>query len=137
MTNYRSYRARHLILSVMFIFCTPTPIHAELARHEKTFPFTARQNSDGARFVWFVYCDAGTSYGYVPARQIPHDGQFRETLAPQSGDIAWWPSFVALYNADNHRYITAEGTFSLAELKHSFRHPQFYRLQRKRGRNPQ
>jgi hypothetical protein len=92
------------------------------AQHKK-FPFTARDNTDGARYVWFIYGQAGFPYDYVPAASFPSSKKFRPSPwnKPQVADVAWWKDFVALYAGDDapqeSNLITAEGRRSLREFE--------------------
>ncbi len=93
------------------------------------FPFTAEDDHDGAMYVWFLTCSSGFRYDYIPASEFPYTKRFREVTEPRSGDIAWWPTHVSLYNAETREYMTAVGFFQLSDLKPGFPPPKYYRLQ--------
>jgi len=93
-------------------------------------PFTRHENLDGARFVWFVLKDTGFPYAYTPAKNFPPTGDFREVPADsaRAGDVAWWPSFLAIYSGPADRtLITAEGPLHLDSLVVVKGQPRFFR----------
>jgi hypothetical protein len=92
----------------------------------KAFPFTAEEDSDGAMYVWFIYCDTGFRYEYIPASEFPHSKRFRKVQDPRDGDVAWWPGLVALYSGSKHEYMNARGFQTLRE---NAQPPDYYRLQ--------
>ena len=85
-----------LVTALMALSVTPA-----VAQQRRTLPFTQEQDSDGARYVWFMNEQVGLSYPYVPAREIPKCPWWGEVPRSQirAGDVAWWPDFVALYDA--------------------------------------
>jgi hypothetical protein len=89
---------------------------------------------DGADYVWTVFCRSGLSYSYIPASQFPLSPRFEEVARPQTGDIAWWPSYVAIYVAQNTSVITARGYAPLAALGGSG--PRFFRMRVIQGDTP-
>jgi hypothetical protein len=76
-----------------------------------------------------MICYGGFRYDYIPANAFPNSKRFREVSEPHSGDIAWWPTHVSLYDADKKQYMTAVGFFRLSDLKPGFPPPKYYRLQ--------
>ena len=73
-----------------------------VAQQRRTLPFTQQEDSDGARYVWFINEQAGLPYPYVPAREFPRSPWWGEVPRSQirEGDVAWWADFVALYAPD-------------------------------------
>ena len=53
---------------------------------------------------------------------------------PQTGDIAWWPQYVAIYVAQNASVITRGGYTQLASLGSSG--PRFFRMRVMQGETP-
>ncbi len=93
-------------------------------------PFNRDENLDGARFVWFVLKETGFPYAYTPAKDFPPIGDFTEVPADsaRAGDVAWWPSFVAIYSGPPGRtLITAEGPLRLDSLTVVKGRPRFFR----------
>jgi hypothetical protein len=82
-------------LALLFLMSFVVPSSAD----ERTFPFTAQEDSDGARFVWFIYKQAGFYYDYLPAKDLPKSPRLKPAPRnkPQPGDVAWWKQFVAIY----------------------------------------
>jgi hypothetical protein len=95
----------------------------------KAFPFTAEDDHDGAMYVWFIICTSMIRYDYVSASELPQSKRFREVTDPRSGDIAWWPTYVAIFNGATGEYMTARGFFKDYERKPEFGPPKYYRLQ--------
>ena len=100
----------------------------------KTFPFTAEEDADGARFVWFIYGQTGFSYEYLPAERLPTSKNFRPAPdnKPQAGDVAWWKEYVAIYSGDeapeDANLVCASGRLSLKALEKKFGPVKFYRF---------
>jgi hypothetical protein len=93
-------------------------------------PFSREENADGARFVWFIMGRAGFPYEYVAAKDFPTSSEFTQVEADsaRAGDVAWWPSFVAIYGeASDTTLVLPEGEVPLAELVHYLGVPRFYR----------
>jgi hypothetical protein len=96
---------------------------------ERTFPFTAEENRDGARFVWFIYQQSGFPYDYLPAAKLRTSPRLRPAPnnKPEVADIAWWKEYVAIYEGPPKSndpkctlLITAEGRVCLEELEQRF-----------------
>lgn len=83
---------------------------------------------DGAEYVWQVFCNSGLRYSFIPASQFPASSRFVEVTEPQTGDIAWWPEFVAIFVAQNKSLITAAGFVKLADLSMDGSQPHYYRM---------
>lgn len=100
----------------------------------KTFPFTAEEDADGARFVWFIFGQSGFSYEYLPAERFPTSKNFRPAPnnKPQAGDVAWWKEYVAIYAGDeapeDADLLCASGRLSLKTLEKRFGTVKFYRF---------
>ena len=98
----------------------------------RTFPFTAADDADGARFVWFIYGRTGLEYPYVPAKDLPRSPRFERVPRGkgQAGDVAWWPAFVALYDPStpNGELMTARGKQSLAKLEAKYGPVTFFQF---------
>jgi len=95
-------------------------------------PFTAEENIDGARFVWFVLNKAGLPRPYEPCSAIPKSKFYRKVTDPGAGDLAWWPTFVALYDptkAPTNDVLVAGARLSKADLEHKLGPAVFYRAQ--------
>jgi hypothetical protein len=95
-------------------------------------PFSSEQNFDGARFVWFVLNKAGLPRPYEPCAAIPNSKYYRKVTDPRAGDLAWWPTFVALYDptkAPTNDLLVAGARLSKAELEHKLGPAIFYRAQ--------
>lgn len=100
-----------------------------------TTAFSApRTTDDGADYVWTVFCRSGLTYSYIPASQFPLSPRFEEVAKPQTGDIAWWPEYVAIYVAQNASVITRGGYTQLASLGASG--PRFFRMRVMDGEKP-
>ena len=81
----------------------------------RKLPFSAEDNADGARFVWFNNCLAGMPYQFVPTKDIPASSWYTEIDAttpsggPRAGDVIWWPSFMATIEGADGPAVTPEG----------------------------
>lgn len=119
---------RELIGSVL-----PPGASFKANRLAAVFPFTAAQNADGARYVWFVYGKTGSKYSYLPAGRLPASERLRPAPGnvPRTGDVAWWPDFMAIYAGpgapDAANLVTAGGRLSLAELERRYGPVKWYR----------
>lgn len=105
-------------------------LSAYAAQPDRTLPFTQAQNQDGAKYVWFIFGNAGFNYAYVPAKDLPTSPNFREVSEPQPGDVAWWPGFVAIVKMHDGKlfsYLTAESERALEDVESLFGKPRFYR----------
>jgi hypothetical protein len=85
---------------------------------ERKFPFTAKENEDGSRFVWFIYMQSGLPYDYAKSDSFPYVKNFAPSLnnIPQAFDVAWWKDFMAIYDSrasDESNLITAQQRYSL------------------------
>jgi|GEM_PF-2741554 hypothetical protein len=115
----------------------PLPSSARILPNNETsstvqhvLPFTAAQNADGARWVWFIV-NQEVHVPYVAAADFPKSPNWRAVppgSAPQDGDVAWWPGYVTIYAAEKNAYYSAEGTIPAATLNAHRGVPVFYRL---------
>lgn len=98
---------------------------------EAQYPFTAEENRDGARFVWYVYQQAGMPYDYLPAAQLPTSPRLRTVTKddPRMGDIVCWKSLAAIYDPEapfrynlssDFRLVTATGVLSVPAMEQRF-----------------
>lgn len=86
----------------------------------------AQRSDDGSEYVWRVFCKSGLTYSFIPASQFPLSPRFIEVDKPQTGDIAWWPEYVAIFVAQNASVISAGGYTRVASL--AGEQPRYYRL---------
>ena len=98
---------RHLILPFLLVTGTATVVQAQGGQ----LPFTAAENKDGARFVWFIVGRAGFTYDYIPADSFPTSGEFTEVDpdSARAGDIAYWPKFVAVFSGPPDNVLVVVG----------------------------
>jgi hypothetical protein len=93
-------------------------------------PFSRAENADGARFVWVALGQAGFPFEYVPASAFPRHAGFRLVAAgaARAGDVAWWPSFSAIYGGPESGYVvSADGQLALAALVSRYGPVRYYR----------
>lgn len=122
----------------------PAPVPPACGAQDTTshqLPFTAQQNADGSRYVWFTYCRAGFPYPYVPASRIPESSDFALVDSTTSGgvragDVAWWPDFVGIMGGPQGPVAVAQGRMPLAVMVRRYGPPRFYRrvVPRTKGR---
>ena len=99
----------------------------------RKLPFSAEDNADGARFVWFSNCLAGLPYPYVAAKDVPNSPWFVEidstsrTGGPRVGDVIWWAAFMATIAGPDGPALSPEGRLSLADLQRKYGTPRYYR----------
>ncbi len=126
---------RKVFLALMAMAAFVVPAAASLP--DPTAPITitsVARADDGAEYVWAVFCHSGLTYSYIPASQFPLSPRFEEVAKPQTGDIAWWPEYVAIYVAQNSSVITAGGYSRVADLGGSG--PRFFRMRVMQGEKP-
>ncbi len=125
-------RCRGCILGITLLILVFTNA---LAAPGKTLPFTAEDDHDGARTVWFllnVSGITGVKHAYIQAKDIPTSNRWlklkpNEKLQPM--DMAWWPNAVAvLKDKEKETYIYKNKTLSLTELKKKFGKPTLRRF---------
>jgi hypothetical protein len=92
-------------------------------------PFTEKENADGAMFVWFMAHLNGEPYPNAPARSLPAITCFVEVPADSArdGDLAVWPSFVAIYTASVRMVTVVEGAVPILVYDQRFGAPRFLR----------
>jgi len=126
---------RKLVLALTSMAVLALPAAASLP--DPTAPITVAavpRADDGAGYVWTVFCRSGLTYSYIPASQFPLSPRFEEVAKPQTGDVAWWPEYVAIYVAQNASVITAGGYAQVASLGGSG--PRFFRMRVMPGEKP-
>jgi hypothetical protein len=128
---------RRLLLAaaVLAAFAAPAPAAIETGPQAQLASL-GRHHDDGSEYVWRVFCNSGLKYSFIPASQFPSSERFEEVTAPQTGDIAWWPEFVAIFVAQNQSLITQAGMVKLADLSTDGSHPHFYRMRVQAGEDP-
>lgn len=128
---------RRLLLAVSMFATLAIPTAAAIpAAQAPQMAALSRQHDDGSEYVWRVFCNSGLKYGFIPASQFPNSPRFEEVATPQTGDIAWWPEFVAIFVAQNQSLITQAGMIKLADLNGDGSHPHFYRMRVLAGEDP-
>lgn len=131
--------ARHIAVSLATALMLLLSVTAWGA--EQALPFTAEEDCDGARYVWYYYKQADLPYDYVPASAFPQSSRFRPVVddAPQPGDVAWWGEYMAVYDPsapaqhnapEEYNLRTAIGLFSLQELEKRFGRATWYRYEK-------
>jgi hypothetical protein len=104
-------------------------------------PFTAQENADGARFVWYVLQRSGMEFDYLPADHFPESPNFTviEHGLQDTGDVAWWPRMLAIYDPNFPKarelpldvaIVTARGALSLTKLEEEMGPAIFYRYRK-------
>ena len=104
-------------------------------------PFTAEENADGARFVWYVLKRSGMEYDYLPADHFQESPTFTaiEHGLQDTGDVAWWPRMMAIYDPNFPKarelpldiaIVTAHGPLSLTKLEEEMGPAVFYRYRK-------
>lgn len=101
--------------------------------HKSKFPFTAKENSDGAKFVWFIINQSGLKFDYLPAKDLPQSPQL-ELVSNDNrkpGNLVWWKEFVAICiseTSSDANIITASGMLSLRDLEKKFGPVKYYHV---------
>jgi hypothetical protein len=124
------------IWAVAFIAFLPLSASADSG-----LPFTAEENADGARFVWYVLQRSGMEFDYLPADHFPESPRFRaiEHGLQEAGDVAWWPNLIAIYDPNFPKarelpldvaIVTAKGPLSLTRLEEKMGPAIFYRYEK-------
>jgi hypothetical protein len=120
---------RRFLLAVAALATFAVPVLAAIpAAPAAQLASLGRRHDDGAEYIWRVFCNSGLRYGFIPASQFPSSSRFEEVATPQTGDIAWWPEFVAIFVAPNQSLITQSGMIKLADLSADGSRPHFYRM---------
>ncbi len=114
-------------LTALTFFALPVGAAIPAAQSPQVAAVTTRHD-DGAEYVWRVFCNSGLRYAYIPASQFPGSARFEEVASPQTGDIAWWPEFVAIFVAQNQSLITQAGMVKLSDLASDGSRPHFFRM---------
>jgi len=101
-------------------------------------PFSAEENADGAKFVWYVLNRSDMKFDYLPADHFTESPNFTpvEHGLQRSGDVAWWPHMMAIYDSnfpkarelpEDVAIVTAKGPLSLTRLEEQMGPAVFYR----------
>ncbi len=104
-------------------------------------PFTAEENADGARFVWYVLQRSSMEFEYLPTDHFPESPRFTaiEHGLQDTGDVAWWPHMMAIYDPNFPKarelpldvaIVTAKGPLSLTKLEEEMGPAVFYRYRK-------
>lgn len=101
----------------------------------KTLPFTAEEDADGSRMVWFLLNVSGlksTKHAHISARDIPKSNRWLK-LEPskplQEIDMAWWPNGVAILSNKKTETFNFKGNLvQLSELERRFGKPEYRRF---------
>jgi tetratricopeptide (TPR) repeat protein len=123
-------RTLTIVALIVFVGCLSSFASETAGRH---FPFTAVEDADGARYVWWTLGKSIAPYRYVPAKKIPECGYFARSPKnkPQPGDIAWWPEFVAIYEGDDapkeSNLYAGQGKMSLMAMEKKHGPVNWYR----------
>lgn len=108
---------------------------------DNNLPFTAQENADEARFVWYVLQRSGMEFDYLPAEHFPESPTFTliEHGLQDTGDVAWWPHMMAIYDPNFPKarelpldvaIVTERGALSLTKLEEEMGHAVFYRCRK-------
>lgn len=103
--------------------------------------YPPEENADGSRFVWLVLKRSGMEFDYLPADHFAESPKFRpiEHGLQDTGDVAWWPHFMALYDPNFPKarglppdvaIVTAQGPRSLSKLEEELGPAVFYRYRK-------
>jgi hypothetical protein len=126
---------KHLISILVLGLLLHAVVENALAAPGKTLPFTAEQDHDGTRTVWFLLNVSGVKgakHAYIPAKEIPSSNRWlklKPTEKLQPMDMAWWPNAVALLkDKESDTYLFKNKPIVLAALKKKFGKPTFRRF---------
>jgi len=100
-----------LRFSILAALGLATPVIALAQKPDTAFAY-AKQNADGARYVWHLYSNAGFSFPFIPASEYPTSTHFRPVHLDSAvaGDIAHWKDYVAVYGGyESGVFLTADG----------------------------
>lgn len=98
------------------------------ALSDANLPFSAEENADGARFVWYVLNRSDMKFDSLPTEHFAESPNFRtvEHGLQKSGDVVWWPQMMAIYDFNFPKarelpsdvaIVTAKGPLSLTNLE--------------------
>lgn len=101
----------------------------------KTLPFTAEEDSDGSRMVWFLMNVSGlksTKHAHISAKDMPKSNRWLR-LEPgeplQEIDMAWWPTAVAVLSDKKTQTFNFKGNLvPLKDLERRFGKPEYRRF---------
>lgn len=126
---------RRLLLAAAVLAAFAVPASAAIQSQTQIAAY-GRQSDDGSDYVWRVFCNSGLRYGFISASQFPTSARFEEVTTPQTGDIAWWPEYVAIFVAQSQSLITQAGMVKLSDLAGDGAQPHFYRMRVLSGEDP-
>lgn len=129
---------KKVIMYIALLILIASAVHAQKSPI-KAFPFTAEEDADGTRFVWFALNEAGFSRPYEPCKDIPKSLYYREVSEPRTGDIAWWPTFMATYDPSmppDSNIMAAGRYLSLKDLEAKLGPVKFFRIRVKCADEP-
>lgn len=126
---------RKIVLALLSFTVCAFPAGASLPNPSAPIRVAAVSRADdGSEYVWRVFCKSGLTYSFIPASQFPLSPRFEEVAQPQTGDIAWWPQYVAIYVAQNASVISSAGYVKVAVL--GGEHPRYFRMKVMPGEAP-
>lgn len=128
MNNARKLACSMVLLWGVAVFM-PEPAQSQ----PKCLPFTAEEDVDGARFVWWGFGEAGFRYRYIRTKLFPESGRFGQIPGrkPQPGDVAWWKEFAAIYTGaatEKAELLTGNGIGSLKSFEDKYGPVKWLRL---------
>ncbi len=119
---------RRVLFAVTALAALAIPAAAAIPSTAVPQTTSVASRDDGAEYVWRVFCSSGLRYSYIPASQFPTSSRFEEVTTPQTGDIAWWPGYVAIFVAQSEQLITSQGFVKLAALSSDGSQPRYFRM---------
>jgi hypothetical protein len=94
-------------------------------------PFSAQEDRDGARFVWFIYGRGPYRYEYVPVDSFPRPSEFTqvEPEMVQAGDVVRWPQWMGIADGEGEGSVVGGGARrSIRDLTRTFgAEPKYFR----------
>lgn len=127
---------RRVLFAVTALAALAVPASAAISNTMVPQTTSIARHDDGAEYVWRVFCSSGLRYSYIPASQFPTSARFEEVSTPQTGDIAWWPEYVAIFVSQSEQLITSHGFVKLADLSADGSQPHYYRMRVLPGEKP-
>jgi hypothetical protein len=119
---------RHILAVSLFALLAGPAVAAIPASQAPQVAAVVSRHDDGSEYVWRVFCSSGLRYAFIPASDFPQSSRFEEVASPRTGDIAWWPEYVAIFVSQNQSLITQAGMIKLADLASDGNRPHFYRM---------
>ena len=100
----------------------------------------AKQNADGARYVWHLYNCASYGFYFMPASAYPTSNVFRPVHldSATAGDVALWKDYVAVYGGyESGVFLTADGHVPVQTMVREHGIPRIFRRAIQRYEVPQ